>query len=154
MNYEAETQWENDNQALRHIRYPVVHNELYKNRLLVVKDRICDWIYYHHCQPDRDLVDIRDLVFTKKVSGRAYATYLDNKYCGQYLFIVSFDNDKKGVYLDVIDNSVERYAQLTFQWNGLTCLGFDKKGYSYELTTKEYNYLEKAKNPALKLLDD
>lgn len=32
----------------------------------VVKDRICDWIYYHHCQPDRDLVDIRDLVFTKK----------------------------------------------------------------------------------------
>lgn len=120
----------------------------------VVKDRVCDWIYYHHCQPDRDLVDIRNLVFTKKVSGRAYATYLDNKYCGQYLFIVSFDNDKKGVYLDVIDNSVERYAQLTFQWNGLTCLGFDKKGYSYELTTKEYNYLEKAKNPALKLLDD
>ena len=112
----------------------------------VVKDRICDWIYYHHCQPDRDLVDIRNLVFTKKVSGRAYATYLDNKYCGQYLFIVSFDNDKKGVYLDVIDNSVERYAQLTFQWNGLTCLGFDKKGYSYELTTKEYNYLEKGKD--------
>ena len=37
MNYEAETQWENDNQALRHIRYPVVHNELYKNRLLVVQ---------------------------------------------------------------------------------------------------------------------
>lgn len=33
----------------------------------VVKDRICDWIYYHHCQPDRDLVDIRDLVFTKKL---------------------------------------------------------------------------------------
>lgn len=62
------------------------------------------------------------------------------------MFIVSFDNDKKGVYLDVIDNSVERYAQLTFQWNGLTCLGFDKKGYSYELTTKEYNYLENGKN--------
>ena len=38
----------------------------------VVKDRVCDWIYYHHCQQDRDLVDIRDLVFTKKVSGRNY----------------------------------------------------------------------------------
>ena len=65
------------------------------NHVLFVKDRICDWIYYHHCQPDRDLVDIRDLVFTKKVSGSAYATYLDNKYCGQYLFIVSFDMEEK-----------------------------------------------------------
>lgn len=111
----------------------------------VVKDRICDWIYYHHCQPDLDLVDIRDLEFLKKVSGRAYATYDDNKYCGQYFFIVYFDNEKKGVYLDVIDNSVERNARLTYQWNGFTYLGFDKKGYSYELTQGEYDYLDRAK---------
>lgn len=60
-------------------------------------------------------------------------------------FFVYFDNEKKAVYLDVINNSVERNARLTYQWNGFTYLGFDKKGYSYELTQKEYDYLEQAK---------
>lgn len=119
----------------------------------VVKDRICDWILYHHSQPDRALVDIRNLSFTKKICGEAIATYDDIKYCGQYYFTVTFNMNEKGVYLDVIENSVERHAWLTHKWNGFTYLGFDKKGYSYELTTKEYNYLEGAKNTALKVLD-
>ena len=109
----------------------------------VIKDRIEDWISYHNCQPDRNLVHIRNLNFIQKVSGNAYATY-DERNWGNYYFCVSFDVNKKGVYLDVYENSVERCAWVTHKWNGFTYLGFDKKGYSYELTEKEYYYLEAA----------
>lgn len=109
----------------------------------VIKDRIEDWISNHNCQPDRNLVHIRNLNFIQKVSGNAYATY-DEKNWGNYYFHVSFDVNKKGVYLDVYENSVERCAWITHKWNGFTYLGFDKKGYSYELTKKEYYYLEAA----------
>lgn len=109
----------------------------------VIKDRIEDWISYHNCQPDRNLVHIRNLNFIQKVSGNAYATY-DEKNWGNYYFCVSFDMNKEGVYLDVYENSVERSAWVTHKWNGLTYLGFDKKGYSYELTKEEYYYLEAA----------
>lgn len=109
----------------------------------VIKDRIEDWISYHNCQPDRNLVHIRNLNFIQKVSGNAYATY-DERNWGNYYFCVSFDVNKKGVYLDVYENSVERCAWVTHKWNGFTYLGFDKKGYSYELTNKEYYYLEAA----------
>lgn len=109
----------------------------------VIKDRICDWIISHHCESDRDLVHIRDLNFMSKIGGSAYATY-DEKNWGNYYFHVSFDVNKKGVYLDVYENSVERCAWITHKWNGFTYLGFDKKGYSYELTKKEYYYLEAA----------
>ena len=109
----------------------------------VIKDRIEDWISYHNCQPDRNLVHIRNLNFIQKVSGNAYATY-DDKNWGNYYFCVSFDMNKEGVYLDVYENSVERCAWVTHKWNGFTYLGFDKKGYSYELTKEEYYYLEAA----------
>ena len=109
----------------------------------VIKDRIEDWISYHNCQPDRNLVHIRNLNFIQKVSGNAYATY-DERNWGNYYFCVSFDVNKKGVYLDVYENSVERCAWVTHKWNGFTYLGFDKKGYSYELTKKEHYYLEAA----------
>ena len=109
----------------------------------VIKDRIEDWISYHNCQPDRNLVHIRNLNFIQKVSGNAYATY-DEKNWGNYYFCVSFDMNKEGVYLDVYENSVERCAWVTHRWNGFTYLGFDKKGYSYELTKEEYYYLEAA----------
>lgn len=49
------------NQALRHIRYPVVHNELYKNRLLVVKrchNFGMHWLDgYIQLLPDKDPAD-------------------------------------------------------------------------------------------------
>lgn len=109
----------------------------------VIKDRIEDWISCHNCQPDRNLVHIRNLNFIQKVSGNAYATY-DEKNWGNYYFCVSFDMNKEGVYLDVYENSVERCAWVTHKWNGFTYLGFDKKGYSYELTKEEYYYLEAA----------
>lgn len=109
----------------------------------VIKDRIEDWISYHNCQPDRNLVHIRNLNFIQKVSGNAYATY-DEKNWGNYYFCVSFDMNKEGVYLDVYENSVERCAWVTHRWNGFTYLGFDKKGYSHELTKEEYYYLEAA----------
>lgn len=109
----------------------------------VIKDRIEDWISYHNCQPDRTLVHIRSINFNQKVGGCAYATY-DERNWGNYYFCVSFDMNKKGVYLDVYENSVERCAWVTHKWNGFTYLGFDKKGYSYELTKKEYYYLEAA----------
>lgn len=99
----------------------------------VIKDRIEDWISYHNCQPDRTLVHIRSINFNQKVGGCAYATY-DERNWGNYYFCVSFDVNKKGVYLDVYENSVERCARVTHKWNGFTYLGFDKKGYSYELT--------------------
>lgn len=107
----------------------------------VIKDRIEDWISYHNCQPDRTLVHIRSINFNQKVSGCAYATY-DERNWGNYYFCVSFDMNKEGVYLDVYENSVERCAWVTHKWNGFTCLGFDKKDYSYELTDEEYYYLE------------
>lgn len=109
----------------------------------VIKDRIEDWISYHNCQPDRTLVHIRSINFNQKVGGCAYATY-DERNWGNYYFCVSFDMNKEGVYLDVYENSVERCAWVTHKWNGFTYLGFDKKGYSYELTKEEYYYLEAA----------
>lgn len=117
----------------------------------VIKDQIEDWISYHNCQPDRTLVHIRNLNFIQKVSGNAYATY-DERNWGNYYFCVSFDVNKKGVYLDVYENSVERCAWVTHKWNGFTYLGFDKEGYSYELTKKEYYYLEAA-NKRMSLKD-
>lgn len=109
----------------------------------VIKDRIEDWISCHNCQPDRTLVHIRSINFNQKIGGCAYATY-DERNWGNYYFCVSFDMSKKGVYLDVYENSVERCAWVTHKWNGFTYLGFDKKGYSYELTKEEYYYLEAA----------
>lgn len=109
----------------------------------VIKDRIEDWISYHNCQPDRTLVHIRSINFNQKIGGCAYATY-DERNWGNYYFCVSFDMNKEGVYLDVYENSVERCAWVTHKWNGFTYLGFDKKGYSYELTKEEYYYLEAA----------
>lgn len=114
----------------------------------VIKDRIEDWISCHNCQPDRNLVHIRNLNFIQKVSGNAYATY-DEKNWGNYYFCVSFDMNKEGVYLDVYENSVERCAWVTHKWNGFTYLGFDKKGYSYELTQKEHDYFELVRNAKL-----
>ena len=57
--------------------------------------------------------------------------------------------NKEGVYLDVYENSVERCAWVTHKWNGFTYLGFDKKGYSYELTQKEHDYFELVRNAKL-----
>ena len=36
--------------------------------------------------------------------------------------------------------------QVTNNWDGMTYLGFDKKGYSYELTQKEHDYFELVRN--------
>lgn len=111
----------------------------------VIKDRICDWIANHHCQPDRALVHIKDIHFTSKIAGSAYATY-DEKNWGNYYFHVSFDINKKGIYLDVYENSIERSAWITHKWNGFTYLGFDKKGFSYELTREEHDYFENCRH--------
>lgn len=47
----------------------------------------------------------------------------------------------KGISVNVYNSNG---AKVTNNWNWLNYLGFDKKGYSYELTKKEYYYLEDA----------
>lgn len=116
----------------------------------VVKDRVCDWINYHHLQPDKDLVDIRKIEFDKKIYGVAVATYDSKLFCRQYYFVVSFDLYQKGVYLDVLVNSIERSAWITNKWDGFTYLAFDKKGYSYEVSKEDYELLNQAKENSKK----
>lgn len=111
----------------------------------VVKDIICDWINYHNVKvPSRDHIQIFYLSFFAKDSALAIARVID-KDCGfeNYRFIVSLDyyfGQSKGISVDVYNS---HGAKVTNNWNWLNYLGFDKKGYSYELNEKEYRYFQR-----------
>lgn len=108
----------------------------------IAKDRVTDWIYYHHRQPNRKYVVIKYLSYIQGQEGIATATYLDRDFA-QYTFYVNFRTTSL-IYLNVID--LQAHKLVTNRWDGMSnALGFDKKGYSYELTTKEYEYLQNAK---------
>lgn len=112
----------------------------------VVKDIVCDWINYNNVKvPSRDHIQILYLSFFEKNSAFAIARVID-KDCDfeNYRFNVSLDyyfGQSKGISVNVYDSNG---AKVTNNWNWLNYLGFDKKGYSYELTKKEYYYLEDA----------
>lgn len=112
----------------------------------VVKDKIGDWISYHHVQvSNRDKIQVFYLSFSADDSALAIARLIDkNSDFNDYRFTVAIDalfGEKCRLYVNVYnpDN-----VKVTQNWNGWCYLGFDNKGYSYELTKKEYYYLEAA----------
>lgn len=112
----------------------------------VVKDMVTDWINYHHVQvPNRDKVQVFYLSFTADDSALAIARLIDkNSDFNDYRFAVAIDalfDGKRRLYVNVYN---PYGAKVTQNWNGWSYLGFDKKGYSYELTKEEYYYLESA----------
>lgn len=112
----------------------------------VVKDKVTDWINYHHVQvPNRDKIQVFYLSFSAGSLALAIARLIDkNSYFNDYRFAVDIDalfGEKRRLYVNVYnpDN-----VKVTQNWDGWCYLGFDNKGYSYELTKKEYYYLESA----------
>ena len=95
----------------------------------IVKDKICDWISYHNVYvPSRDKIQVLSVTFEEDEPSVALALLIDKD--------SKFDGYKFSIHL--------RNSKVTNNWDGMTYLGFDKKGYSYELTKKEYYYLEAA----------
>ena len=112
----------------------------------VVKDKIGDWISYHHVQvSNRDKIQVFYLSFSADYSALAIAKLIDkNSNFNDYRFAVAIDalfGGKRKLYVNVYN---PYGVNVTQNWNGWSYLGFDKKGYSYELTKKEYYYLEAA----------
>lgn len=111
-----------------------------------VKDKVTDWINYHHVQvPNRDKIQVFYLSFSAGSSALAIARLIDkNSNFNDYRFAVAIDalfGGKRKLYVNVYN---PYGVKVTQNWNGWSYLGFDKKGYSYELTKKEYYYLEAA----------
>lgn len=111
----------------------------------VVKDKVTDWINYHHVQvPNRDKIQVFYLSFSAGSLALAIARLIDkNSYFNDYRFAVDIDalfGEKRRLYVNVYnpDN-----VKVTQNWDGWSYLGFDKKGYSYELNEKEYRYFQR-----------
>lgn len=110
----------------------------------VVKDKIGDWISYHNVRvPSRDKIQVLCLNFYEDEPSVALALLIDkdSKFDGYKFSIHLNDYRGRGVHVDVFNL---RNSKVTSNWDGWSYLGFDKKGYSYELTKKEYYYLEAA----------
>ena len=110
----------------------------------IVKDQICDWISYHNVYvPSRDKIQVLSVTFEEDEASVALALLIDqdSKFDGYKFSIHLNDYRGRGVHIDVFNL---RNSKVTNDWDGMTYLGFDKKGYSYELTKKEYYYLEAA----------
>ena len=112
----------------------------------VVKGTVTDWINYHHVQvPNRDKIQVFYLSFSAGSSSLAIARIIDKKSnFNDYRFAVAIDalfGGKRNIYVNVYNPDGDRVTQ---DWDGWSYLGFDKKGYSYELTKEEYYYLEVA----------
>ena len=108
------------------------------------KKKICDWISYHNVYvPSRDKIQVLSVTFEEDEPSVALALLIDkdSKFDGYKFSIHLNDYRGRGVHVDVFNL---RNSKVTNNWDGMTYLGFDKKGYSYELTKKEYYYLEAA----------
>ena len=110
----------------------------------VVKDTVTDWINYHHVQvPNRDKIQVFYLSFSVGSSSLAIARLIDKKSnFNDYRFAVAIDalfGGKRNLYVNVYNPDGDRVTQ---DWDGWSYLGFDNKGYSYELTKKEYKYFQ------------
>lgn len=107
-----------------------------------VKDKVTDWINYHHVQvPNRDKIQVFYLSFSAGSSALAIARLIDkNSDFNDYRFAVAIDalfGGKRKLYVNVYN---PYGVKVTQNWDGWCYLGFDKKGYSYELTREEYKY--------------
>lgn len=110
----------------------------------VVKDKICDWISYHNVYvPSRDKIQVLSVTFEEDEPSVALALLIDkDSKFDDYKFSIHLNDYRgRGVHVDVFNL---RNSKVTNNWDGMTYLGFDKKGYSYELTKEEYYYLEAA----------
>lgn len=111
----------------------------------VVKDTVTDWINYHHVQvPNRDKIQVFYLSFSAGSSALAIARLIDkNSDFNDYRFAVDIDalfGEKRRLYVNVYN---PYGVKVTQNWDGWSYLGFDKKGYSYELNEKEYRYFQR-----------
>lgn len=114
----------------------------------VVNDKIGDWISYHNVQvPSRDKTQVFYLSFSADDSALAIARLIDkNSDFNDYRFAVAIDalfDGKRRLYVNVYN---PYGVKVTQNWDGWCYLGFDKKGYSYELTEKEYKYFQRVHN--------
>lgn len=115
----------------------------------VIKDKICDWISYHNVYvPSRDKIQVLSVTFEEDEPSVALALLIDkdSKFDGYKFSIHLNDYRGRGVHVDVFNL---RNSKVTNNWDGMTYLGFDKKGYSYELTQKEHDYFELVRNAKL-----
>ena len=111
----------------------------------VAKDIVTDWINYHHVQvPSRDKIQVFYLSFSADDSALAIARPIDkNSDFNDYMFAVDIDalfGEKRRIYVNVYN---PYGVKVTQNWDGWSYLGFDKKGYSYELNKKEYKYFQR-----------
>lgn len=110
----------------------------------VVNDKIGDWISYHNVQvPNRDKIQVFYLSFSADDSALAIARLIDkNSDFNDYRFAIAIDaifDGKRRIYVNVYN---PYGVKVTQNWDGWSYLGFDKKGYSYELTREEYKYFQ------------
>ena len=111
-----------------------------------VKDKVTDWINYHHVQvPNRDKIQVSYLSFSADSSALAIARLVDkNSDFNDYRFAFAIDaalfGGKRKLYVNVYNPDGDWVTQ---DWDGWSYLGFDKKGYSYELNKKEYKYFQR-----------
>lgn len=110
----------------------------------VVKDNICDWISYHNVYvPSRDKIQVLSVTFEEDEPSVALALLIDkdSKFDGYKFSIHLNDYRGRGVHVDVFNL---RNSKVTNNWDGMTYLGFDKKGYSYEVDDSAYELLKSA----------
>lgn len=111
----------------------------------VVNDKIGDWISYHNVQvSNRDKIQVFYLSFSADDSALAIARLIDkNSDFNDYRFAIAIDaifDGKRRLYVNVYN---PYGVKVTKNWDGWCYLGFDKKGYSYELNKKEYKYFQR-----------
>ena len=112
----------------------------------VVNDKIGDWISYHNVQvPNRDKIQVFYLSFSADDSALAIARLIDKKSnFNDYRFAVAIDalfGGKRKLYVNVYN---PYGVKVTQNWDGWCYLGFDKKGYSYEVDDSAYELLKSA----------
>ena len=112
----------------------------------VVNDKIGDWISYHNVQvPNRDKIQVFYLSFSADDSALAIARLIDkNSNFNDYRFAVAIDalfGWKRKLYVNVYN---PYGVKVTQNWDGWCYLGFDKKGYSYEVDDSAYELLKSA----------
>ena len=96
----------------------------------------------------KDKIQVLSVTFEEDEPSVALALLIDkdSKFDGYKFAIHLNDYRGRGVHVDVFNL---RNSKVTNNWDGMTYLGFDKKGYSYELTQKEHDYFELVRNAKL-----
>lgn len=109
----------------------------------LVKDRVCDWIIMHNFRPTKkERVSITRMTFEPGWEMQAIAEYHVSPW-KQYSFYIYYNFDKEQYLTTVIDPYVfANSGVVTKDWDGITNLMFDDKGYSYEVTREEKKIID------------